>query len=552
MSYMSILSVSKKLLSRTKKRKDERKITLRPFALSPFRPFASSPPTLRLIFLCMILAVWLIGCNDINNFSQNPNQLLAFSTDTLSFDTVFTTIGTSTGFFMIYNRNNEALKIETIHLAGHERSGFRINIDGRKGDTFNDIPIWKKDSLYVAVEVTVNPNEENSPFFIYDSVVFITNGRTQYVLLEAYGQNVHILKGGVVFSSDTTLTAERPYLVYDSIRIPEGVTVQIAKGASFYMHKDAKWLIDGTIITSGTQEEPVLFRADRLNKLTPYLSYDNISAQWDGLYFSASSFNNELSYTLIRNGISGLTFEASTPDRKKIDIRNSQINNMDGNVLWAANCHIEASNTEFSNATNYLVMLSGGKYRFTHCTMANYMQRAMMSHKTPRYIQALTLSDHIVYIQENGEEETQTFPLLQAYFDNCIIDGNLEGNIPIVDKGEILFSTDETFVNGDDIQYNYRFNHCVIRAKKVDNERFNEVLFIVEPKTENTKYVKSIPENEDDDFDFIYDFRLANESLGIGKADRSIAAQFPTDRYGINRLTSEFGPSIGAYEYVEE
>ena len=495
---------------------------------------------------------WLIGCNDINDYSASPDHLLSFSADTLSFDTVFTTIGSTTGYFMIYNRNSEALNIESIHLASGRENGFRINIDGRRGDTFNDIPIWKKDSLFVAVEVTVNPNDDNSPFVIYDSVVFITNGRTQYVLLEAYGQNAHLLKGGVTFDGDTTLTAEKPYLVYDSIRIPEGVTVHIEKGASFYMHKYAKWLIEGTIITNGTQDEPVLFRADRLNKFDRHLSYDNISAQWDGLYFGASSFDNELNYTLIRNGIAGLTFEESTPDRKKIDIRNSQIKNMDGNVLWAVNCHIEASNTEFSNATENLVLLSGGKYLFTHCTIANYMRPAMMSNQTTRYLQALTLADHFSYIEGDEKEEKRDFPLLQAYFENCIIDGNLSPDTMKRYSGEIAFFTDDSFIDGDDAHFNYRFNHCVIKTKKVDNERFNEVLFVVNPKTEGTKYIKSDEKNKEDEYDFIYDFRLANKSMGIGNADRSIAEQFPTDRYGINRLTGEFGPSIGAYEHVAQ
>jgi len=494
-----------------------------------------------------LLLVGFAACNDINDYSVSPNHLLSFSTDTLSFDTVFTTVGSTTGYFMIYNRNNEALKIEKIILAGGGRNGFRINVDGRKGDTFSDIPIWKRDSLYVAVEVTVNPNDENTPFVIYDSVVFIINGRTQYVLLEAYGQNAHIFRGGTTFASDTTLTAERPYLVYDSVRISEDVTVRIEKGASFYMHKGAKWLLDGTIITQGTQDEPVVFRGDRLNNFSISLSYDNIPAQWDGLFFGASSFDNGLNYTLIRNGISGLTFDESTPDRKKIDIRHSQIKNMDGNVLWAVNCHIEASNSEFSNASNHLIMLSGGKYQFTHCTMANYMQPAMMSHSATRMIQALALADNITYLYENGETEERTFPLQQAFFDNCIIDGSMPS-----DKGEIMISTDNAFADGDDEQFNYRFNHCVIKLKKIDNMRFNEVLFIENSREENTKYIKSDAKNKDDKYDYMYDFRLASESMGIGKADRSIAELFPVDRFGVDRLTSEFGPSIGAYEYVPQ
>jgi hypothetical protein len=254
---------------------------------------------------------------------------------------------------------------------------------------------------------------------------------------------------------------------------------------------------------------------------------------------------------MIRNGISGLTFDESTPERKKIDIRNSQIKNMDGNVLWAVNCHIEASNTEFSNASKYLVMLSGGNYQFTHCTMVNYMPAAMMSNKGIHF-QSLTLSDNIIYMDAEGKEDKRSFPLQQAFFDNCIIDGSLSPDTTRKYRGEIMFSTDSAFMDGNSEQFNYRFNHCVIKTKRVDNERFNEVLFIVDTNVDNTKYIKSDSKNREEEYDFIFDFRLANESTGIGKADRRISELFPVDRYGINRLESEFVPSIGAYEYVPQ
>jgi hypothetical protein len=314
------------------------------------------------------------------------------------------------------------------------------------------------------------------------------------------------------------------------------------------MHKDAKWMIDGTLKTQGTQDEPVIFRADRLNNFSQTLSYDNISAQWDGLYYGATSFDNELNYTQIRNGISGIMCEESTPDRKKIDIRNSQIKNMDGNVLYAHNCYIEASNTEFSNASNSLICLWGGKYRFTHCTMANYMQSAMMSHNA-RFQPTLTLIESLTFFNNDNKDEL-SFPLQQAFFDNCIIDGNLSPDTTKNYRGEIAFYTDDAFMDGDDEHFNYRFNHCVIKTKKVDNKRFNEVLFIENTKVENTNYIKSTAENEDKEYNYIYDFRLASESMGIGKADRNISELFPVDRYGVNRLAGEFGPSIGAYEYV--
>jgi hypothetical protein len=486
------------------------------------------------------------GCNDMNNYSVSPNHLLTFSTDTVSFDTVFTTVGSTTASFMIYNENDEALKIEKILLANGRESNFRINVDGRKGDSFSDIPVWKKDSLYVMVEVTVDPNDENTPFVIYDSVVFITNGIAQSVLLEAYGQNARILKGGTTFADDTTLTAERPYLIYDSIMIPEGVTVSIEPGVSFYMHSKARWMIDGTIKTNGTLEKPVTFRGDRLNRFSSLISYDNLPAQWDGLFFSASSFDNEMNHTLIRNGISGLTFEESTPDRKKITISNSQIKNMDGNVLWSVNCHIEVSNTEFSNASDHLAMLAGGKYQFIHCTMANYMSIGLINNNSGRVEKCLTLSN-MISDKENDSGEPRTLPLLQAYFDNCIIDGNVSEYVTEEHRGEVNFLTGEDYVNGHDEQFNYRFSHCVIRMEKMENRRFTNILFNKSPV-----YLKSSRMNNDKKYDYVYDFRLGQGSVGTGNANRAISILYPVDRLGVDRLTSEYGPSIGAYEYVPQ
>jgi len=75
----------------------------------------------------------------------------------------------------------------------------------------------------------------------------------------------------------------------------------------------------------------------------------------------------------------------------------------------------------------------------------------------------------------------------------------------------------------------------------VNDDRFAHCLFVTSPT-----YLM-IGRKEDT---YAFDFRLANESAGIGQADRTIAAKYPIDRYGINRLTTPDGPTIGAYEYV--
>lgn len=102
------------------------------------------------LLILFFIVLNLLSCDGLDeNYSNNPNHRLSFSVDTLSFDTVFTTIGSATKEFMIYNRNDQPLLISEIMLASGEETGFRINVDGRKGDHFQDVRIQADDSLYV-------------------------------------------------------------------------------------------------------------------------------------------------------------------------------------------------------------------------------------------------------------------------------------------------------------------------------------------------------------------------------------------------------------------
>ncbi|MDR3262332.1 MAG: hypothetical protein LBT78_10945 [Tannerella sp.] len=488
-----------------------------------------------LYMVVLLFFTLLAGCEGINDYSTNPNHRLHFSVDTLSFDTIFSSVGSTTQQFMVYNPNEETLRIESVLLANAGKSGFRINVDGRKGNSFQDVDIWKKDSLYVSVEVTVNPNGGNQPLVIEDSILFYTNGIRQSVLLQAFGQDVHLIKGGVTFTEDTALTADLPYLVYDSLLVAGGATLTLEKGVTLYMHNNANLIISGSIKAKGAPDEPVIIRGDRLDHIhaNVLLPYDRTPGQWGGIYFTSSSFDNEFDYVIVRNGTSGLTFWQSEPDRPKINIRHSQITNMDGNLLIAVNCRIEASDSEFSNAVNATLALIGGVHRFTHCTIANYKK---LGNNRDMQSPSLMLSNNMT-----ADEEERFYALQQAQFDNCIIDGSFSADSTRLYGGEIVFFTKEQEEQGNDESFNYHFNSCFIKTARINNERFTNNLFIKSPS-----YLKK----GDKEDEYAFDFRLANESEGIGKADRSISEHYPVDRYGVERLTSPTGPSIGAYEYV--
>jgi hypothetical protein len=128
----------------------------------------------------------------------DTNSGISFSTDTLLFDTIFTTLGSTTKSIIVRNTQKQSIKISNIKLAGGATSSYRINVDGDAGINFNDIEIPAKDSIYVFAEVTVNPNASNLPFIIEDSIQFTTNGKLQQVQLNAYGQNAHFFNADSV------------------------------------------------------------------------------------------------------------------------------------------------------------------------------------------------------------------------------------------------------------------------------------------------------------------------------------------------------------------
>ncbi|MDD2438372.1 MAG: hypothetical protein PHF41_12650 [Massilibacteroides sp.] len=483
---------------------------------------------MKTIYFIAALSLFLVsGCSDVeDNYSTTPNHQLSFSTDTLTFDTVFTTVGSATKQFMVYNRNKKALNIESIVLANKGNSAFKINVDGRIGTDFSDIEILPKDSIYIFVEVTIDPHDSNTPFEVKDEVEFIYNGNKQSVLLQAFGQDTYIIQGGLRIEKDTILNGKRPFLVYDSICIEPGVTVNIEAGARFYLHNKAHIEVYGTVIAQGTLEKPIVFRGDRMDDLLPgRLAYDDTPGLWDGITFHTESYNNRFEQVIVRNGRTGLRFLPSTPEQLKIVFLSSQITNMAGNLLYAENCHIEAANTEFTNAQDSLITLSGGKYHFVHCTIANFMQ-----------IKSRSGAPSVVLQHNSPVSGREPYPIESISFENCIIDGSWSQS-----SGEIVVEGEKTF--------DFRFTHCLLRQKE-DLENTENCLFI--SGLNNNRYRMNGKAEEN----YKFDFRLKSDESGypeaIGGADITIARLYPIDRYGTTRVSNDILPDIGAYQYVPE
>jgi len=106
-----------------------------------------------------IFAVLVIFGTSCKKDVLNTDGALTFSVDTVLFDTVFTTIGSATRQFKIYNPSNNEVNISSIMLAGGQQSKYRINVDGVAGIAFSNISIPGKDSLFCVCWCDTRPKQ---------------------------------------------------------------------------------------------------------------------------------------------------------------------------------------------------------------------------------------------------------------------------------------------------------------------------------------------------------------------------------------------------------
>jgi len=393
--------------------------------------------------LILLAATFSNGCKkDV----INSDGALTFSEDTVLFDTVFTTVGSATRQFKIYNPSSQEVNISSIMLAGGQQSKYRVNIDGVPEIAFINIKIPGKDSLFVFVDVTLDPNNLSQPAIITDSILFNTNGNIQDVDLAAFGWDAdftyptNYIEGLGSYSfldCNITWTSAEPHVIYGWAVVPEGCTLTIEAGTRVYSHKYSGIIVDegGTLIVNGTPENPVVFASDRLDDY-----YEDQSGEWNSIWLYAGSVNNEIHGAIIKNGNIGIRVDSlKANSNPNLVVTNTIIENMAAVSLLSIEATIEAYNCVFGNAGQYSVALTrGGHYDFLHCTIGNHWVHGVR--QTP----ALLLNNQV---EDDGT--IYTYDLNRAYFGNCIIWGNNQTELGLDRNSSANFS--------------FEFDYCVMR-----------------------------------------------------------------------------------------
>ena len=468
--------------------------------------------------LLIIPAALFFSCQPERNYIEDREARLEFTIDTLFFDTVFTTVGTVTKAFKIKNTHNQFIRIDDIILAGGASSVFRINVAGESGLRFSDLEIAPRDSMFVFVEATLDPNGSDDILRIQDSIVFQANGNLQDIDLVAWGQDVHMI-GGLVLDQSTTWPAGKPYLIIDYLYVDSLASLSIDPGVKVYLHKNAGIYVTGSLQVNGTLEEPVWFGGDRLEEF-----YDHIPGQWGFIYLSESSHSNLISYAEIHNGTIGVLISASPesglmPD---LDISNTIISRMSSSGIYALNAAITGANLVVGDCGGSCLALNyGGDYSFLHCTFANYWPNGFSIRQLP----ALMLTDYFGTYDDDGNLIVYTGGVFEnASFRNSIIYGER--------SMELLIDS------YDGLQLNYLFDHCLTRIHK-DSSRYLEDPLITNIINNENPLFDSIP--------IVYELDTLSPAIDAGWPAHAV--ELPFDLNGNNRLDDD-APDLGALERI--
>lgn len=454
-----------------------------------------------------VLSIIAVSCIS-DSISTSPSHLLTFSTDTVSFDTVFTDLGTPTARLRVFNRNKQGVIISSIRFR-NPSSNFSVNVDGVSGSHFSDVEIRGNDSIYLFLECFIPETGDKSPQLVEDELVFVTNGVEQTVLVEAWGQNVIRLRNKVV-EKDITLTSEMPYIVFDSLTVAPGATLKIEPGTQLLFHDKASLVVKGTLEAVGSCGRMIDMRGDRLDNVLPDVGYDILAGQWKGIRFAPESYHNRMEYVDMRSTQKGVVVDScGVVDQPKLTLLNSWLHNSQESVLTSTHAKVNAYGCVFSEAADAVVALKGGVHEFIQCTIANYYLFSAIS-------QSLLSLYHLF----PEDERENPMPLMRASFENTIIYG----------LGTDLNVTD---LSGSDVFMRY----VLLKSNGSDDDNFIKCIWGEDPLFYTVRE------------DYIFNYHLREGSPAIDAGDRTfIRPEFQYDMDGLDRLAAP-APALGAFVY---
>lgn len=386
-----------------------------------------------------VAPIMLLSCEQESFVRDGGEVQLAFSIDTVAFDTVFTTMGTATQKVTVYNRSDDNLILSSVTLEKGRTSRFRLNVDGDTSMIAHDVEIEAGDSIFVFVQANINPNDEQSPFLVEDAVSF-SNG--QRLPLTAWGRNAvyHITPRDSVWLriGNETWTDSLPHVVVGNVLVSEDCTLRLTAGAEVHFATNAMLIVDSAarLLVQGTAERPVLLTSLRHDGW-----YRFLPGQWQTVWFYNYSTGNMIDHAVIENATGGLRCYPGA----QLTVSNSILRNISDCAIIGQGATVTGNNLLVYDCLAGFTALMGGSYDFRRCTFANYWSY------NARKIETIVLSNQML-----TSAGVVGGALTKADFVDCIIWGTR--------SPEVLLSEDERW------PFNYRFLHSIVRGGEWDED----------------------------------------------------------------------------------
>ena len=456
--------------------------------------------------LILAFSFWLvltaISCNRDDISFESPSQLLRFSQDTVFLDTVYNQVRSETYAVKIYNNEDKDVIIPKISLEKGAGSLYRINVDGKAGTDFTNIPLRKKDSLYLFIEIAPIANAPEA--IAEDRIQIQTPAGMQHLTLFSVVQDAEFFieskTNPNILTSNTTWTNNKAKIIFGNLTLDAGKTLDIQKGTKIYFHKNSGLKIskNAKLNINGDLGEEVIFRGDRNDS-----RYDTIPKNWQGISMDPNSALN-MNYTKVFGGTVGLEM-----DQTKATINNSIFHTHQEFGILAINSVVSANNLVMNNCGKAdFGIFKGGTYTITHSTLANYW--TLNSALQGLGLYATNEYDNGTSIEQGALNLTVKNSIIYNNNDNAVVFKTTAGQ-----------PFNYTFQNsllkyGNSATYN-------IDAGSIKNQ---------DPKFQNYFTQKM-------------NLRLKEDSPAKGRGNVAVAATVPFDMVKVSRTAT---PSMGAYQ----